>query len=157
MSHERNFQMANENKIEDIIRASLENMRTMVDANTVIGDPYTTPSGTTVIPVSKISMGFASGGLDYFGKQAQKSGDNSKLGHQNFGGGGGSGLSVSPVGFLVINKEGEVEMINIGVSAPSDPIDQIADIIERSPEIIAGIKKIFTKKENNVDVPEEIE
>ena len=135
--------MANENnKIEDIIRASLENMRSMVDANTVIGNPYTTPSGTTVIPVSKISMGFASGGLDYFGKQAQKSSENSKLAHQNFGGGGGSGLSVSPVGFLVINKDGDVEMINIGISAPSDPIDQIADIIERSPEIISGIKKI---------------
>lgn len=149
--------MANENKIEDIIRASLENMRTMVDANTVIGTPYTTPSGTTVIPVSKISMGFASGGLDYFGKQAQKSGDNSKLGHQNFGGGGGSGLSVSPVGFLVINNSGDVEMVNIGVPTPSDPIDQIADIIERSPEIIAGIKKIFTKKENSTDNPEELE
>ena len=139
--------MANENnKIEDIIRASLENMRTMVDANTVIGNPYTTPSGTTVIPVSKISMGFASGGLDYFGKQSQKSSDHSKIGPQNFGGGGGSGLSVSPVGFLVINKDGDVEMINIGMPAASDPIDQISDIIERSPEIIAGIKKIFTKK-----------
>ena len=137
--------MANENnKIEDIIRASLENMRTMVDANTVIGDPYTTHSGTTVIPLSKISMGFASGGLDYFGKQAQKSNDHSKNGPQNFGGGGGSGLSVSPVGFLVINKDGDVEMINIGMPATSDPIDQISDIIERSPEIIAGIKKIFT-------------
>ena len=149
--------MANENKIEDIIRASLENMRTMVDANTVIGDPYTTPSGTTVIPVSKISMGFASGGLDYLGKQASKNTDNLKHGHQNFGGGGGSGLSVSPVGFLVINKDGNVEMINIGVPAPSDPIDQIADIIERSPEIIAGIKKIFSKKDSCINVSEEIE
>ena len=61
--------MANENKIEEIIRTSLENMRSMVDANTVIGDPYVTPGGVTVIPVSKVSVGFASGGVDYFGKQ----------------------------------------------------------------------------------------
>ena len=55
--------MVSENKLEDIIRASIENMRSMVNANTVIGDPYTTPGGITIIPVSKISVGFASGGL----------------------------------------------------------------------------------------------
>ena len=95
--------MANENKIEEIIRTSLENMRSMVDANTVIGNPYVTPGGVTVIPVSKISVGFASGGVDYFGKHEKPSA-------QNFGGGGGSGLSVVPVGFLVISAEGKVDM-----------------------------------------------
>lgn len=137
--------MANENKIEEIIRASLENMRSMVDANTVIGNPYTTPNGVTIIPVSKISMGFTAGGLDYFGKQAPKPAPD-KAGIQSFGGGGGSGLSVSPVGFLVVGNDGDVEMINIGVPTPSDPIDQIADIIERSPDILASIKQVFTKK-----------
>lgn len=133
--------MANENKIEEILRASLDNMRSMVDANTVIGTPYVTPGGVTIIPVSKISVGFASGGLDYFGKQAPKPSNT-----QNFGGGGGSGLSVSPVGFLVIGKDGDVEMINIGEPTPSDPIEQISDIIERSPEILASIKELFKKK-----------
>ncbi|MBQ9079996.1 MAG: sporulation protein YtfJ [Clostridia bacterium] len=132
--------MANENKIEEIIRTSLENMRSMVDANTVIGDPYVTPNGVTVIPVSKISVGFASGGVDYFGKQEKPANQ------QNFGGGGGSGLSVIPVGFLVIGADGRVDMINIGEPAGSDPVGQIADIIERSPEIIENIVGIFKKK-----------
>ena len=137
--------MVSENKLEEIIRASLENMRSMVNANTVIGDPYTTPNGVTIIPVSKISVGFASGGLDYFGKQSQKSGSDKPAG-PNFGGGGGSGLTVTPVGFLVIGNDERVEMVNIGVSTPSDTIDQITDFIERSPEILASLKEVFTKK-----------
>ena len=60
--------MSADNKIQEIISASLENIRSMVDANTVVGDPISTPSGTVIIPVSKISMGIASGGLDYLGK-----------------------------------------------------------------------------------------
>ena len=135
--------MANENnKIQDIIKASLENMRSMVDANTVIGDPYVTPAGVTVIPVSKISVGFASGGVDYFGKQEKPSNI------QNFGGGGGSGLSVTPVGFLVITSDGKVDMINIGEPANADPVSQVADIIERSPEIIENVVNIFKNFSN---------
>lgn len=137
--------MANENKIEEIIRTSLEKMRTMLDANTVIGTPYITPGGVTIIPVSKISMGIASGGLDYFGKKRQKA-DDEKDPMQSFGGGGGSGLTVNPVGFLVIGADGRVEMINVGIQPPSDPFEQIADLIERSPEIISSIKDIFKKK-----------
>ena len=143
--------MANENKIEEIIRTSLENMRSMVDANTVIGTPYITPGGVTIIPVSKVSVGFASGGVDYFGKQAPSKPSDT----QNFGGGGGSGLSVSPVGFLVVGADGNVEMINIGTPAQSDPIEQIAGIIERSPEILNGIKKVFKKKSDAEKAAEE--
>ena len=76
--------MANENKLQEIIAASLENIRSMVDANTVIGNPINTPQGTTIIPVSKVSLGFASGGLDYAGKSEEAV--RARL--QNFGGGG---------------------------------------------------------------------
>ena len=134
--------MANsENKLQDIIRESLDNIRTMVDANTVIGNPITTPNGVTVIPISKISMGFASGGLDFAGKSEEAV----KARMQNFGGGGGTGLSIAPVGFLVINAEGKVELINVGMEQKSGPIEQVADVIERSPEIIAKVKSIFAK------------
>lgn len=134
--------MANsENKLQDIIRESLDNIRTMVDANTVIGNPITTPNGVTVIPISKISMGFASGGLDFAGKSEEAV--RAKM--QNFGGGGGTGLSIAPVGFLVINAEGKVELINVGIEQKSGPIEQVADVIERSPEIIAKVKSIFVK------------
>ncbi len=130
--------MASENKLQEIIKTSLENIRTMIDANTVIGTPHTTPSGTTIIPVSKVSMGFATGGLDYSGKAESQP--------QNFGAGGGTGLSIQPLGFLVIAPDGSVEMVNIGLKNPSDPVEQLADLVDRSPEIIAKIKAIFKKK-----------
>ncbi len=130
-----------ENKLQEIIASSLENIRTMIDANTVIGDPISTPSGTVIIPVSKISMGFASGGMDFNGKNEEAL--RAKL--QNFGGGGGTGLSIAPVGFLVVGADGRVEMINVGMDQQSGAIEQVADVIERSPEIISKIKAVFTK------------
>jgi sporulation protein YtfJ len=142
--------MANENKLQDIVRTSLESIRSMIDANTVIGNPINTESGTTIIPISKISMGFASGGLDYNGKDPKTAqGSTSKL--QNFGGGGGTGLSVVPVGFLVVSKDGGVDMINVGEKISNDPAEQIIDIIQRSPEIIDKIKAFFKK---DVEAPD---
>lgn len=128
-----------ENKLQDIIQTSLQNIRSLIDANTVVGNPIITNAGTTIIPVSKIAMGYATGGIDYNGKEeaANKA--------QNFGAGGGTGLSIQPLGFLVIDAEGAVDMINIGVKNPTDPIEQIADFIERSPEILAKIKGILGK------------
>ena len=127
-----------ENKLQDIIQTSLQSIRSLIDANTIIGTPIIA-NGTTIIPVSKIAMGYATGGLDYNGKEeaANKA--------QNFGAGGGTGLSIQPLGFLVIDVEGKVDMINVGVKNPSDPIEQIADFIERSPEIIAKVKAILGK------------
>lgn len=132
--------MASDNKIQEIIAASLENIRSMVDANTVIGNPINTPSGTVIIPVSKIAMGIASGGIDSPSKKEE-----GKTGLQSFGGGGGTGLSVSPVGFLVVTADGKVDMINVGQERPTGPIEQVADVIERSPDIIAKVKTIFAK------------
>ena len=132
--------MANENKLEEIIRASLENIRSMIDAETVIGEPIATESGTTIIPVSKVSVGFATGGLDYDGKTTSAGRP------QNFGAGGGTGISVQPIGILCVSKDGDVELINIGVKNPSDPIEQLSDLVDRSPEIIAKIKALFAKE-----------
>ena len=129
--------MSENNKIQEIIKESLENIRTIIDANTVIGTPMETSNGVTIIPVSKISMGFASGGLDFDGKKEGAA--------KNFGGGGGTGLSVQPVGFLVISHEGRVEMINIGQKAPKDTIEQVADLLERTPDIVYRLKVIFDK------------
>lgn len=135
--------MAYENKIQDIIKTSLENIRSMIDANTVIGNPINTESGTTIIPISKVSMGFASGGLDYNGKIVKPT--PAPTGAQNFGGGGGTGLSVVPVGFLVVGADGSVSMINVGDKVPSDPVEQIIDLVERSPEIIDKIVSLIKK------------
>lgn len=134
--------MANENKIPEIIKSSLESIRSIVDANTIIGDPISAAGGTVIIPVSKVSVGIASGGVDYNGK------DQLPTLRQNFGGGGGTGLTIAPMGFLVCNKDGEVEFINANAKFKPDPIDQITDFVEKSPDIIAKIKDIFTKKED---------
>ena len=131
--------MANENKIPEIIRSSMESIRSMVDANTVIGDPIATETGTTIIPISKISIGIASGGVDYNPKK------DAQPRPQNFGGGGGTGLTVAPIGFLVIDRYGAVEFININQKGKPDPVDQIADFVERTPDIIAKIKDLFQK------------
>ena len=135
--------MANENKIQDIIQTSLENIRTMVDANTVIGNPINTESGTTIIPISKITLGFASGGLDFNGKNGENVKDNHA---KNFGGGGGTGLSIAPVGFLIVDKSGKVEMLNTGVAESKDILEQIANLLERSPDILEKFKTVFQKK-----------
>ena len=132
-------------KIPEIIRSSMESIRSMVDANTVIGDPIATETGTTIIPISKISIGIASGGVDYNPKK------DAQPRPQNFGGGGGTGLTVAPIGFLVIDRYGSVEFININQKGKPDPVDQIADLVERTPDIIAKIKDLFAKDNKNED------
>ena len=135
----------NENKLNDIIQTSMENIRSMVDSNTVIGTPITTANGTVVIPVSKIFVGFASGGIDYRGKNAEKTTEKSTA--NNFGGGGGTGLTVSPVGFLVVSPSGNVELLNVNepTKDKGDPISQIVGLLERSPELIERLKAVFAK------------
>lgn len=126
--------MENGSSIKEIISTSLDQVRTIVDADTIIGKQIVTPSGVVIIPISKVSMGFASGGLDVPAKK-----DEAK---KNFGGGGGTGVTVSPVGFLTISPEGEVALIPM-VPEKTSPIEQIADIIDNAPAVIGRIKDIF--------------
>ncbi len=132
--------MASENKLQEVVQATLAQIRNMIDADTVMGTPVETASGTTLIPISKVAAGFATGGVDFNDKSG-----GSKDKPQNFGAGGGTGISVQPIGILAVSKNGDVELINIGVKNPTDPLEQISDLIDRSPEIIARIKAIFAK------------
>ena len=127
--------MSQESSIKDIINASLEQIRTIVDANTVLGNQIVTPSGTVIIPVSKVSMGFASGGLDV---------PASKSSSKNFGAGGGTGVTVTPVGFLVVSPQGHVEMLGMN-QEKAGPMDHITEILEKTPDIINRIKSVFAK------------
>ena len=138
-----------ENKLNDIIQTSLDSIRSMVDSNTVIGSPITTANGTLVIPVSKVFVGFASGGVDYLGKNTQ----NTSHTVNNFGGGGGTGLTVSPVAFLVVSPTGDVQLLNVNepTSDRSDPVSQIVGLLDRSPELIEKLKVIFAKKSDATD------
>ena len=129
-----------DNKMSEIIRASVEGLKSSFDANTIIGEAITTANGTVVIPVSKLTVGFASGGIDYLGKKAAPAGAN------NFGGGGGSGLTVTPVAFLIVSPAGNVELLNVNdAKEPADPVSQIINAIERSPELIEKFKEVFSK------------
>ena len=119
-----------ENKMSDIIKASMEGIKSFTDMETVIGNAITTPSGVTVIPVSKVAMGIATGGIDYGGSRGES--------EQNFGGGGGTGLSITPVAFLTVGRDAEVSLIHVNSSGGD--VDKIVGLIERAPEIIEKIK-----------------
>ena len=141
-----------DSKLNDIIRTSLDSIKDLVDVNTVIGDPITTESGTTIIPVSKIAVGYLSGGVDYFSKKV------TDANQQNFGGGGGTGLSVSPVGFLVITIDGKVELLNMNTpTGKPDAVESISNLIEKSPEIVDRFKKVFKGDTKDKSVEEQIE
>ncbi len=123
-----------ETKMSDIIKASMDGIKSFTDMDTVVGGAITTPSGVTVIPVSKVSMGIATGGVDYSAGKPSAS--------QNFGGGGGTGLSITPLAFLTVGRDAEINLIHINNSATE--VDRIASLIEHSPEIIERIKSALT-------------
>ncbi len=123
-----------ETKMSDIIRASLEGIRELNDIETAIGDAITTPSGVTVIPVSKVTMGIATGGIDYATKKLTSP--------QNFGGGGGTGMTVTPIAFLTVTPDARVDLIPIA-TRESD-VDKVARLIESSPDIIGKIKGLLS-------------
>ena len=129
-----------ENKLSDIIETSLEKIKGIADGETVLGNPISTPNGTTVIPVSKISVGFASGGVDYHGKRSKEATSVAA----NFGGGGGTGLSVSPIAFLIISPTGDVQLLPIqGAGNEATTLDKVTSLIERSPDILDRLKKVL--------------
>lgn len=139
----------NESKLNKIIDTSLGNIKQIIDVNTVVGEPITTAGGTVIIPVSKVSLGYASGGVDYFGKNV-KPGES----QSSFGGGGGTGVTLNPVGFLVTKVDGSVEYMPVtvpggpagGVAPAPDKVDTVISFIERSPEIIEKIKALIPQK-----------
>lgn len=129
--------------LKETIADALANISHTAGADTVIGESITTANGTTVIPVSKVALGYASGGIDGADKkdpQNQKGGD-------KFIGGGGTGVTVSPVAFLIVSPEGAVELLNINqpTQQASDPVTSLIGAIERSPELISKFRAVFAK------------
>lgn len=98
---------------------SLENM---IDVNTIVGDIVTTPDGTVIIPVSRVSFGFAAGGSEFNTNKLNKFSEAAKL---PFGGGSGAGVSISPMAFLVV-KEGTTQLITM---SGINPVDKLVDLI----------------------------
>ena len=132
-----------EHPINNLMDTTMRKIKELIDANTIIGDPITTPDGTTIIPVSKVTYGFASGGSDLPTKK-----DNREC----FGGGSGAGVTIQPIGFLTISK-GNVKMI------PIEKYDGAADrIVGMIPEAFDKISDFFKKdKADKTDLENDLE
>ncbi len=136
-----------ESNLGDIISASLKSIKEFAGTDTIVGAPITLPNGKAVIPISKILMGFASGGMDNHKKHEGSPKPKS------FTGGGGTGVSILPIAFLVSSPTGKVELLPITSPKHLDTVDKIASLIERSPDIIHDLKNALTpekKKEERL-------
>lgn len=122
-----------EHPIQNLMNLTMEKVCQMADSNTIIGKPITTEDGTTILPVSKVSFGFASGGTDFDGKNAA----NKEL----FGGGSGAGVNIQPVAFLVI-KDGCVRTIQL--SNGSNSVDRALTML---PELVDKVGLLLKKDE----------
>ena len=118
-----------EHPIQQLINDAMGKMREIVDSNTVIGTPITTREGTTILPVSKISFGFVSGGTD-FANEKQK---------DLFGGAASSGASITPVGFLVI-KGDSVKLIQLAENGRA--VDRVLNMV---PEVLDKVEGFISK------------
>ena len=122
--------------INESMGITIEKIKDMIDVNTVVGDPITTPDGTTLIPVSKVSFGFASGGTD---------GTNMR-----FGAGAGAGVNITPIAFMVI-KDGNTRMIYV-----QPPVNSAVDrLIDMLPESADKVSEFIKNRKNKEDSSEE--
>ena len=122
------------NSVPNMLETTLQKIREMIDANTVVGTPITTPDGTTVIPVSKISVGFGGGGSDFAKNQS----------NNPFGGGAGGGVKVTPVAFLVIH-DGSVRMIPVAQAA-NTTADRLVEMIPDTLDKVSAFIDSHTRK-----------
>lgn len=119
-----------EHPIGSLMDTTMEKIKEMIDVNTIIGDPITSPDGTLIIPVSKVSYGFASGGSDLPTKKENK---------DCFGGGSGAGVTIQPVAFLTV-YQGDVRLVS--VDSEEGTADKLVNMI---PDVLKKVKGVFKK------------
>ena len=124
--------MDNKNPIGELMENTMQNVKNILKVDTVVGDPIFTPDGITLVPVSRISVGFG-GGVEFSNK---KGGEN-----RPYGGGNATGVKIDPIGFLVI-KDGNVRMINI-LPAANTTIDRLIDMV---PQVIDRVEGFINKQ-----------
>lgn len=126
------------NKIDEVMNSALKNIRTLVDVDVVVGKQIANNSGLVVLPLTKVTMGFVSGGGEYYSELKEIK----KETEYPFAGGSGAGFSLQPIAFLVINGK-SVEIIKI------DQKSALEKLIEAVPEITKFINKTFGKEKKN--------
>lgn len=130
--------MENNHPIEGLMGCTMENIRDMIDVNTIIGDPIENKDGSFILPISKVSFGFASGGSEF----SAKTDSNAKY---PFGGASGAGVSLRPVAFLVINGD-NIRLLSV---EHDNSYDRIIDYIPQLIDMFKGGKKQNTNCEKN--------
>ncbi|MBR5779803.1 MAG: sporulation protein YtfJ [Clostridia bacterium] len=142
----------NEIPLKQIIDTAISKIGEVVDVNTVIGDPITIQGDVTIIPFSKVAVGFASGGTEFGGKHP------SPNGKAYFAGGNGAGVTMSPLGFIVV-EQGKARVVELGntatYNAPTDPVNRVLDgingVVDKAPDILAKIMALFNGNTENTD------
>ena len=121
-----------DNSIKNLMDVTMDKLRAMVDANTIIGDPIVV-GNVTLIPVSKVSFGVATGGSDFASRNRQ----------DMFGGGGGAGVTVSPVAFIAING-GDVKMMPV-----YNDLSSLDKAFAMAPDVLEKAKQVFSKQKKD--------
>ncbi|WP_211745074.1 GerW family sporulation protein [Paenibacillus sp. Marseille-Q4541] len=126
--------------IQGLMKTAMENIKAMVDVNTIVGDAVETPDGTVILPISRVGFGFAAGGSDFHpdaDHDYDRGGAHSSTTSNPFGGGSGGGVSIHPIAFLVVGKDG-VHIV---------PLDNhthlLEKIIDQAPKVIDQIQHLF--------------
>ena len=123
------------NPIGELMQSTMDNVRSMLKVDTVVGDPIVTPDGITLIPISRISVGFGGGGVEFTA---------SKIGQDRpYGGGNATGVKIEPIGFLVI-KEGVIRMISVTPPA-NNTVDRLIDLV---PQVMDRVDNFIDKQKN---------
>ncbi|MBT9173400.1 MAG: putative spore protein YtfJ [Syntrophomonadaceae bacterium] len=126
-----------EHPLQNLMKTAMENIKGMVDVNTIIGDPVETQDGSVIIPISRVSFGFAAGGSEFESvDNEKKNGGNGSL---PFGGGSGGGVTVSPVACLVVSSTGQVRMLPVDHHAM---LDRLIDLV---PQLVSQLQAMTGK------------
>ena len=126
------------NSLPNMLENTIAKIRELVDVNSVVGTPITTPDGVTIIPISKVSIGFGGGGSDFVSKNVNKQ-------ENPFGGGAGGGVKVVPIAFLIV-KDGTVRMLPVAAPA-STTADRVVEMVPDVLDKVAAFIDSHTKKE----------
>jgi len=124
--------MENNNPIGELMQTTMDSVKNILKVDTVVGDPIFTPDGITLVPVSRISVGFGGGGIELTSKKDGES--------KPYGGGNATGVKIDPIGFLVI-KEGNVRMVNIMPPA-STTVDRLIDLV---PQVMDRVDEFINR------------
>lgn len=135
-----------EHPIEGLMKTTMDNLKEMVDVNTIVGDPVQSPDGLIIIPVSKVSFGFASGGTEYNFNHINNTGDN-KTDKLPFGGGSGAGVSLQPVGFIVVGNE-QIKLMP--VDEGNNALNSLFEFMNNMSKNLQNI--INNKKKNDINI-----